>query len=238
MNDPKPKISSSKRSSRRRTARSKARTRKRHAKQIVEILKELYPDAKCALLFSNPFQLLVATILSAQCTDKRVNLVTPALFARFPDPASLAEANPAEVEKLIKSAGFFRAKTKSLIGMSRGLVEHHQCRVPADLEALSRLPGIGRKTAHVVIGTGFQIPSGVVVDTHVKRISLRLGLTEESKPVAVERDLNEALPPSEWIMFSHRMIQHGRTVCFARRPICSSCGLNSVCPRNGVTSSA
>lgn len=204
------------------------------ARRVVRALKRLYPDATCALVHANPFELVVATILSAQCTDARVNLVTPALFARYPDARALANARQEDVEALIHSTGFFRAKAKNLIGMARGLVELHGGVVPADLDALTSLPGIGRKTAHVVLGTGFGVPSGVVVDTHVKRLAYRLGLTDARDPETVEQDLAAVVPRGEWINLSHRLILHGRAVCFARRPRCEACALVAFCPRRGV----
>jgi endonuclease-3 len=207
---------------------------RKQAARVVRALKTRYPDAPCALIHQSPFELTVATILSAQCTDARVNLVTPALFARFPDAESLASAEPAELEGLIHSAGFFRAKAKNLIGMARGVVERHGGTVPTDLEAMTALPGVGRKTAHVVLGTGFGIPSGVVVDTHVKRLSRRLGLSTHTDPEKVERDLAAIVPKTEWIMLSHRMIAHGRAVCIAQKPRCPTCALAKICPRVGV----
>jgi endonuclease-3 len=211
---------------------------RRRASRVVRALKTHYPDAPCALAHRSPFELTVATILSAQCTDARVNLVTPALFERFPDAESLAAAEPAEVERLIHSAGFYRAKARSLIGMARGVVERHGGAIPTDLEAMTNLPGVGRKTAHVVLGTGFGIPSGVVVDTHVKRLSRRLGLTENTDPEKVERDLAAIVSRSEWIMLSHRLIAHGRAVCAAQRPRCPSCPLERICPKVGVDDGA
>lgn len=208
--------------------------RKRLATRIVRALEQAYPDAVCALRHANPFELLVATILSAQCTDKMVNQVTLHLFPRFPDAAALAAANPAELERIIHRTGFFRAKAKSLIGMSRALVDQHGGEVPQDLEALTRLPGVGRKTAHVVLGTAFRVPSGVVVDTHVKRLAYRMGLTEHTQADRVERDLAGILPRTSWIDFSHRMIAHGRAVCLARKPRCETCSLRRLCPMRGV----
>lgn len=207
------------------------RTRRR----IVDRLKQLYPRVQCALDFQNPFQLLVATILSAQCTDKRVNLVTPRLFARFPDPIGLAHAEQEELEELIRSTGFFRAKSRNLIGMARTVVESHGGVVPTDLESLTKLPGVGRKTANVVLGTAHGIASGVVVDTHVKRLSRRMGLTTKADPVRIERELMRIVPRGQWIDFSHRMITHGRAICRAARPSCDDCGLSNLCPRVGVT---
>jgi endonuclease-3 len=204
------------------------------ARRVVRALARLYPAARCALEHRDAYELLVATILSAQCTDVRVNQVTPALFRRFPDARSLAEAEPAEVEALIHSTGFFRAKAKNLVGMARQVVQRHQGRVPADLEALTALPGVGRKTAHVVLGTAFGIASGVVVDTHVKRLAYRLGLTEATDPAAIERDLERLVPRRHWIDLSHRLILHGRQTCAARRPRCGSCALATFCPKAGV----
>lgn len=211
---------------------------KSQAKRVVGGLEKLYPDSHCALIHENPYQLLVATILSAQCTDARVNQVTPALFARYPDPASLARAELDELETLIHSTGFFRAKAKNLKGMAVKVVEDHSGEIPADLDALTALPGVGRKTANVVLGNAFDIASGVVVDTHVKRLAHRLGLTESRLPEAVERDLIRLVPKSHWVLLSHRLIEHGRKVCIARKPRCSACDLATLCPKRGVTSSA
>ena len=193
-----------------------------------------YPEAHCSLDFASPFQLLIATILSAQCTDKRVNAVTGSLFGRWPTAAALAAASQAEVEAVIRSTGFFRAKAKNIRGCCQALVERHGGEVPRTLEELVRLPGVGRKTANVVLGSGFGLPSGVVVDTHVGRISRRLGLTRHADAVKAERDLIAAIPKSHWIAFSHRLIEHGRTVCTARRPRCEDCPLAGLCPRVGV----
>jgi endonuclease-3 len=205
-----------------------------HAEQIVEALRRGYPDAVCALKHRNAYELLVATILSAQCTDARVNMVTPELFRRFPDAARLAKADPAELEEIIRSTGFFRAKTRNLLAMAREIASEHGGNVPEDLDALTALPGIGRKTANVVLGTAFGIASGVVVDTHVKRISRRLGLTKSRTPEQIERDLMEVIPPTEWVNFSHRLIHHGRGICLARKPRCESCSLEVLCPKIGV----
>jgi endonuclease-3 len=204
------------------------------AARVVRALARLYPDATCALRHRDPFELLVATILSAQCTDVRVNLVTPALFDRFPKAQALAQAEQVEVEALIQSTGFFRAKAKSLLGMSRQLVALHQGEVPRNLDALTALPGVGRKTANVVLGTAFAIPSGVVVDTHVKRLSRRLGLTGSTDPVMIERELMAIVPRKQWIDLSHRLIAHGRSVCIAQRPRCSQCRMAVLCPKVGV----
>lgn len=203
---------------------------KRKAASIVARLREAYPDVTCALDHRDAYQLLVATILSAQCTDERVNMVTPALFERYPEPAALASAKQSEVEEMIRSTGFYRNKAKNLIGMARALVGGHGGRVPEAIEALVALPGVARKTANVVLGTAFGIPAGVVVDTHVLRVAHLLGLTEESDPVRVERDLMAILPQEEWIDFSHRLIHHGRRVCDARKPACDRCNMNRLCP--------
>lgn len=193
-----------------------------------------YPQAHCSLDFASPFQLVIATILSAQCTDKRVNIVTVDLFGRWPTAAALAAATQAEVEAVVRSTGFFRAKAKNIRGCCEALVERHGGEVPRTLEELVRLPGVGRKTANVVLGSGFGMPSGVVVDTHVGRISRRLGLTRHADAVRAERDLIAAIPKPHWIAFSHRLIEHGRTVCMARRPRCEGCLLADLCPRVGV----
>lgn len=205
-----------------------------HALEVSDSLEKEYPEATCALLHKNAYELLAATILSAQCTDERVNLTTPALFRKYPGPTELAEADQDELETLIKSTGFFRAKAKSLVGMAKGVVENHDGQIPQNLDDLVKLPGVGRKTANVVLGTCYGIPSGVVVDTHVGRNSVRLGLTKETDPVKVERDLMALLPEEEWIDFSHRMILHGRAICKARRPECERCPLSPLCPKIGV----
>jgi endonuclease-3 len=207
---------------------------RRRAGRIVRRLARLYPDAHCALHHRNPLELLVATILSAQCTDARVNLVTPALFARYPDARAFAAADPRELEKLIQSTGFFRNKARNIIGCCRQLVERHGGRVPSTLEELVELPGVGRKTANVILGTAYATP-GITVDTHVGRLSRRLGLTAATDPVKVERDLMALLPRKHWTMVSHRLIFHGRQVCHARKPDCAGCGLAPLCPRTGVT---
>jgi len=201
---------------------------------VAEQIARLYPDAHCSLDFTSPFQLLLATILSAQCTDKRVNIVTRELFARWPGPAELAAARTAEVEKVIRSTGFFRAKARSLLGCCRALVGRHGGEVPTTIEELVRLPGVGRKTANVVLGSGFGQAVGVVVDTHVGRITRRLGLSRHADPLKVERDLMDLVPQPHWIAWSHRLIEHGRAVCVARRPRCTGCPLADLCPRVGV----
>ena len=201
-----------------------------HAHVLLDRLLAAYPDAHCALDFSNAFELLCATILSAQCTDKRVNMVTPALFARFPDAASLSAANPEEVEDLVRSTGFFRSKTRSLIGMATGLVERHGGDVPAHMDALTALPGVGRKTANVILGNAFGRNDGIVVDTHVTRLANRLALTSQTDPVKIERALMPLFPQERWTFLSHLLIEHGRQVCLARVPRCGDCMLSDVCP--------
>jgi endonuclease-3 len=203
------------------------------ARKIVKRLAEMYPDARCALDFETPLELLVATILSAQCTDVRVNKVTPTVFRRYQTAEDYANAKPRELENLIASTGFFRNKTKSIIGACRQIVEKHQGTVPGTMEELVRLPGVGRKTANVVLGNSFGVP-GVTVDTHVGRVSRRLGLTKNTDAVKVEHDLMALVPKSEWTLFSHRMIYHGRQVCYARKPKCEACGLARLCPKIGV----
>ncbi len=202
--------------------------------RILRLLRKQYPDAECALNYETPVQLLVATILSAQCTDERVNIVTAELFRRYPTAADLARAPLRSLEKLVKSAGFYRNKAKNIKGCCTALVERYDGEVPQDLEALVELPGVGRKTANVVLGTAFGLATGVVVDTHVSRISRRLGLTRQKDPVKIERDLMEQLPRKEWVMYSHRVIHHGRQVCKARKADCENCKLKDVCPRIGV----
>lgn len=208
--------------------------RKKQARKVVQHLHKHYPRAECALYHENPFQLLAATILSAQCTDERVNSVTPTLFQQFPDPQSLARATQKQVEKIVQPLGFFRAKAKNLRGMAERLVGVYAGALPQTLEDLITLPGVGRKTANVVLGTAFGIPSGVVVDTHVRRISNLLGLTESQNPEIIERDLVEVLPQKDWIDYSHRLIHHGRAICIARRPKCRECPLLKICPRVGL----
>ena len=204
------------------------------AKQVLRGLKRAYPDAECALHHDGPFQLLAATILSAQCTDERVNMVTPALFEKFPTAETLAKGRIRDIERIVKSTGFFRAKAKSLKGMAQGLVADHGGEFPRDVEDLIKLPGVGRKTANVVLGVCYGIASGVVVDTHVKRISNLLGLTTEGNPEKIEKDLMGLLPKKEWIAYSHRIIHHGRKICIARRPQCPECPLLRCCERVGL----
>jgi endonuclease-3 len=217
-----------------RGGRESAAVRAERAEAVAARLDRLHPDARCSLDFANPFQLLIATILSAQCTDKRVNLVTGGLFRRWPTAAALAAARQSAIESAIRSTGFFRAKARSLLGCSRALVERHGSAVPRSFADLVRLPGVGRKTANVVMGAAFGDATGVVVDTHVGRISRRLGLTRRADAVRAERDLVALLEPDQWIAFSHRLIELGRAVCLARRPRCAGCPLADLCPRVGV----
>jgi endonuclease-3 len=204
------------------------------ARTILGRLKREYPDARCALHHRDAYQLLVATILSAQCTDARVNLVTPLFFARYPSPEALARADRSEVEEIIRSTGFFRNKTRSLIGMARALVADHGGRVPRTMEELRVLPGVGRKTANVVLGNAYGINEGVTVDTHVMRLSRLLGLTRHADPVKIEQDLMTRFPREEWALLSHLLIFHGRQVCIARRPRCPECVLADLCPSAAV----
>lgn len=201
-----------------------------HAGMLYDTLAGAYPDARCALSHRNAFELLVATILSAQCTDKRVNLVTPALFARYPDPHALAAAKQEDVEALIRSAGFFRSKASNLIAMAAALVEGYGGEVPRSMEALVQLPGVGRKTANVVLGNAFSLNEGIVVDTHVTRLSRRLGLTEHDDPVKIEKALLPLFARERWTMLSHLLIEHGRRICDARKPRCGACILQQHCP--------
>lgn len=207
--------------------------RRAHARRLLRVLARLYPDAHCALTHETPLQLLVATILSAQCTDARVNLITPALFARYPDAHAFANADPRELESYVKSTGFFRNKARNIRRCCQQLVERHGGRVPATMEELVPLPGVGRKTANVILGDAFATP-GITVDTHVGRLSRRLGLSAHANPVKVERDLMAVIPRQQWTDFSHRLIFHGRQVCHARKPACAGCALAKLCPRTGV----
>ena len=197
-------------------------------------LTDAYPETGTALNFGSPFQLLVATILSAQCTDARVNLVTPALFARFPSPEAMAAATVNQIIPFVKSTGFFRNKAKNIHGAAAVIVKEHGGQVPGTLEQLVKLPGVGRKTANVVLGDSFGV-TGITVDTHVGRLSRRLGLTRKHDPVKVEMVLNKLVPQADWTRFSHRLILHGRQVCFARKPQCERCTLRDLCPQIGVT---
>jgi len=211
---------------------------KAKAAEIVGRLKEAYPQAECALSHKNPLQLLVATILSAQCTDARVNQVTPALFEKYASAQDLAGAAQADLERLIRSTGFFRNKAKNIKAACQRIVRDFQGKVPKTMEELLSLPGVARKTANVVLGTAYGIAAGVVVDTHVFRLTHRLGLTHAKTPEKVEMGLMKLLPREEWINFSHRLIYHGRQICVARNPKCAVCTLNPVCPRIGVGAEA
>jgi len=198
--------------------------------QIIGLLKHHYPDAHCALNFETPFQLLIATILSAQCTDARVNIVTQELFKKYPDACSMSAAGLDQLEEIVKSTGFYRAKAKSLMETASALTQRYGGEVPRELELLQSFRGVGRKTANVVLGNAYGIP-GMVVDTHVGRLSRRLGLTTEKDPEKVERDLMNLVPKHEWVMFSHWLISHGRVVCMARSPKCNQCALSRVCKK-------
>ena len=206
--------------------------RTRRARAINRELADVYPDAHCELDFRTPLELSVATILSAQCTDKRVNLVTPALFAKYPDAPAYAAADRTELEEMIRSTGFFRNKAGSLIGLGQALLERHDGQVPARLDDLVKLPGMGRKTANVVLGNAFGVP-GLTVDTHFGRLVRRWGLTEQSDPVKVEQEIGRMIPKKEWTMYSHRVIFHGRRICHARKPACGACPIARLCPAYG-----
>lgn len=201
---------------------------------VLKLLKKKYPDAHCALHFTTPYELLVATILSAQCTDERVNKVTPALFAAYPDAAAMSQAPLESIEEFIKSAGFYRNKAKNIRLCSQQLVDKHGGQVPRTLEELYELPGVGRKTAHVVLGNAYGIASGVVVDTHVTRLANRFGWVKMTDAVKIEAVLNRLCPPDDWVMLSHYLIAHGRTLCTARSPKCDTCFLREACPKRGV----
>src|SRR5215468_8740388 len=204
----------------------------RRARQMNRILAETYPEAHCELDFQNPFQLLIATVLSAQTTDVRVNLTTPLLFAKYPTAEDLAGADPEDVEQILKPTGFFRAKTKAVIGLSAAIRDRFNGKVPARLADLVTLPGVGRKTANVVLGNAFGIP-GITVDTHFGRLARRFGWTRSTDPDKVEKEVGALFPRSEWTMLSHRLIWHGRRVCHARRPACGACGVAAFCPSYG-----
>jgi len=197
---------------------------------ILQALRIAYPGATCALHYKNPYQLLVATILSAQCTDVRVNMVTPKFFTRFPNATALEKASQDEVEEVIRSTGFFRNKAKSLLACAKVLVEKHGGEVPNTIEAMVELPGVGRKTANVILGNAFGIESGIVVDTHVRRLSERLGLSKQTDPEKIEQDLMKIVPRGQWVDFGHQLILHGRQICQARKPKCGECVLAKVCP--------
>ena len=205
----------------------------RRARKINRVLAETYPDAHCELDFKSPFELLIATVLSAQTTDKRVNMTTPALFAKYPGPEELAAANPEDVEEILKPTGFFRAKTKSVMGLAAALRDQFNGQVPKTIEELDTLPGVGRKTANVVLGNAFGIP-GITVDTHFGRLARRFGWTDSDDPVKVEQEVGELIPKSEWTILSHRLIWHGRRVCHARKPACGACPVADWCPSFGL----
>ncbi len=210
---------------------------KKRVQQLLRTLRRLYPDARCTLDFDNPFQLYVATVLSAQCTDLRVNQVTPTLFSRFPDAPAMATASRTQIEELIRSTGFFRNKAKSLQAGAQKIVSDYGAAMPRTMDELLTLPGIGRKTANVILGNSFGVP-GITVDTHVGRLARRLGLTAQKDPVKVEFDLMGVLPRRSWTVISHRLIQHGRTTCKARSPLCTQCALLSQCPSGPLDSDA
>jgi endonuclease-3 len=209
---------------------------KARAKKVLKGLARLYPDAHCALHYTNPLELLIATILSAQCTDVRVNMVTPALFAKYKGAVAFANADLADLESMIRTTGFFRNKAKNIQACCKAIVEHHGGKVPGTLEELVPLPGVGRKTANVVLGNAFDTP-GITVDTHVNRLSHRLGFTTHDDPVKIEHDLMKLFPRKEWTMASHRLIFHGRQICNARKPQCEACGIAKLCPKIGVEKS-
>ena len=215
-------------------ARESKSARAERAAEVYDLLAGEYPDAHCELDFASPFQLAVATILSAQTTDERVNSVTPGLFARYADAPALASADQQDVEEIIRSTGFFRNKAKNIIGFARGLMADHGGKVPADMEHLAALPGVGRKTANVILGNAFDTAAGVVVDTHVKRLSTLLRFTREDTPERIEQDLMELFPRERWTMLAHLLIWHGRRVCIARRPRCEECVVSRLCPSSRV----
>lgn len=209
---------------------AKPSKKQERATDIVVRLKQMYPRAKCSLDFTTPFELLIATMLSAQSTDARVNIVTKSLFRKYPSPQAFAAAGQVEMERDVKQTGFFRNKAKAVIAASKAIVEKHDGDVPQTMEELTALPGVGRKTANVVLANAFRKPVGIVVDTHVTRVSGRLGLTANSDPEKNEQDLIKLIPQKEWTSFSHRLIAHGREICVARKPRCSECRLNELCP--------
>lgn len=215
--------------------KTKARKTSADPVETIQLFQRYYPDAHCALDHKNPFELLVATILSAQCTDERVNKVTPALFQKYPSPERMSKAALEDLEDLVRTTGFFKNKAKNLKAMAMDLVRLHAGQVPKELDALVELAGVGRKTANVVLGNAFHIISGIVVDTHVTRLSYRLGWTKSDNAVVIERELQSKIPRKHWIMISHWLITHGRLVCKARKPLCSTCFLSLDCPKRGVT---
>ncbi|MCX5786580.1 MAG: endonuclease III [Elusimicrobia bacterium] len=202
--------------------------------EIIKILKTSYPKAGCSLSHKSPFELLIATILSAQCTDERVNMVTPELFKKYSGPAEMAAAPLSALETLIRSTGFYHSKALSIKEAARGVAEDFGGKVPADMEKLLTLRGVARKTANVVLGSAYGIAEGVVVDTHVKRLAFRLDFTKETDPVKIERDLMARIPKSDWIWFAHALVMHGRAVCDARKPLCGKCPLTALCPKKGI----
>ena len=218
--------------------KTKTSDTKTRALRIRDALFRIYPKATCALKHQGAFELTVATILSAQCTDERVNMVTPGLFKKYRSVRAFAEADAADLENDIRSTGFFRNKARSIQGFARAILEQHGGEVPRDLDTLVKLPGIGRKTANVILGTAFALATGVVVDTHVQRLSQRMGLSSEESPEKIEQDLMKLVPQEDWILFGHAMIWHGRQICIARKPKCSECPLAADCPKIGVTNSA
>jgi endonuclease III len=207
-----------------------ATIKQKRVEEVVSRLKQMYPKAKCSLDFTNAFELLIATMLSAQSTDARVNIVTKSLFRKYPDPPSFARAGQVEMEKDVRQTGFFRNKAKAVISASRAIMEKHGGHVPKTMDELTALPGVGRKTANVVLSNAFKLPVGVVVDTHVARVSGRLGFTAQADPVKIEEDLMRLIPTKEWTSYAHRVIEHGRTICIARKPKCAECRLNELCP--------
>lgn len=212
------------------TIRAMPTKKQDRAVEVVAKLRQMYPKAKCSLDFTNAFELLIATILSAQSTDARVNIVTKSLFRKYPDPQSFASASQVEMERDVKQTGFFRNKAKAVIACSKAIMEKHGGEVPRTMDELTALPGVGRKTANVVLSNALKTPVGIVVDTHVTRVSGRLGFTKSADPVVIEQDLMKLIPQKEWTSFSHRLINHGREICIARKPKCSVCLLNELCP--------
>jgi len=202
----------------------------KQAERVTRFLKKAYPEAECALDFTTTLDLLVATILSAQCTDKRVNMVTPVLFKKYTTAAKYAQADPVEFSEEIRSTGFFNNKTKSILGAARTIVEKHKGEVPSTMEELVGLPGVARKTANIILGTAYGKNEGIAVDTHVKRLSGRLGLSKETQPEKIEKDLMQLISQKDWTSFSHRLITHGRQICMARKPNCAECGMKKFCP--------
>src|SRR5881398_4104587 len=216
------------------SSKIKPLTARQRALALAQRFRKIYPDAHCELDFTNPLQLLIATILSAQCTDKRVNMVTPALFKKYPDARAFAKARPATFENEIRSTGFFRSKTRSILGACQAIVSKHAGKVPNSMEELRALPGVGRKTANVVLGNAFEKNEGIVVDTHVVRLSKRLRLTRHSEPEKIERDLMKLVPREHWTDWSHWLIWHGRRRCFARKPDCFNCEIFRICPSGKI----